>query len=255
MNVLKTRVKRSAVKILATTEDLFEKLCYLTKLSWKAGEGTEISIDTEDLANCLGVSERTISNHLKKLRELGLLVRLQKNRHTYELHNCVLADICNKKHKFIRCYLDSLKTVDNLLIFPTKVEKNSTSHIYMNQNKSNKSLALARENALRFKKAQEEACGSRCRTVQDMRGVLEEVFAGLDFQLSKRLCAFLVKAMQVKFKTLERFREYCERIKKSWIWYSGRIKSLIHYILKFGVIDAFAVNLVANVEDVSINLE
>ena len=45
MNVLKTHVKRSAVKILATTEDLFEKLCYLTKLSWKAGEGTEISID------------------------------------------------------------------------------------------------------------------------------------------------------------------------------------------------------------------
>ena len=45
--------------------------------------------------------------------------------------------------------------------------------------------------------------------------------------------------MKLKFKTLERFMEYCKAIMESWIFFSKRIKSKIHYILKLDVIDKF----------------
>jgi DNA-binding transcriptional ArsR family regulator len=72
---VKTNVKKSNIKILQNTEALFEKICYLTKLSLKEHEGTEITIDITDLANCLGINERTVRNHLKKLRESGMILQ------------------------------------------------------------------------------------------------------------------------------------------------------------------------------------
>jgi hypothetical protein len=112
------------------------------------------------------------------------------------------------------------------------MEKKATTHNIYDQDKSNKSQG-------EFLKNKEEGeVRPKRTTVQDMRAAAEEIF-GRNFNLDQRLCRFLVRAMELKFKTLERFREYCETIKKSWIYFSSRIRSLIHYILKFSVIDAF----------------
>jgi hypothetical protein len=230
-----THVKRSKVKVLQNTEALFEKLCYLTKVSLKAGGGTEILIDVSDLGNCIGVSGRTIRSHLKILCEFGVISRLDGVCHVYRLHDLVLADIVQKKrHKFLKVYLNNAdlnKAVDNALVFPFVLEEISTPHIYRTKDKSNKSL----ENFLR--KAEEGKC-LKTTTARDMGRVMSEVFEK-DWKLDKRLCRLLVAAMKLKFRTLERFRDYCEVVKKSWIWFSERIKSKVHYILKFGVIDKF----------------
>ena len=129
----RTCVKKNKVKILQNTEALFEKLCYLTKVSLKAGEGTKILIDVSDLANCLGVSERTIRDHLKILCEFGVINRIDA-RHIYELSDLVSGDIMQKKrHKFLRIYLkanvNAEKGVDNGLVFPFYREEISTSHM------------------------------------------------------------------------------------------------------------------------------
>jgi hypothetical protein len=65
-----------------------------------------------------------------------------------------------------------------------------------------------------LKKKEEEEVRPKRTTVQDMRAAAEEIF-GKDFNLDKRLCRLLMAAMKLKFKTLERFREYCENIRKS----------------------------------------
>jgi DNA-binding transcriptional ArsR family regulator len=111
----RTEVKKSNVKILQNTEALFEKICYLTKLSLKKGDGTKIFIDISDLANCLELSERTITNHLIILRKLGMIHRTHEDRHFYELQEDVLSDLVQKKrHKFLRVYLKAdHNSVDN----------------------------------------------------------------------------------------------------------------------------------------------
>jgi DNA-binding transcriptional ArsR family regulator len=93
MKKIKTNVDRSTVKILATTEFLFRRLCYLTEFSLKKGTGTEIWIDVYELADFFELSVRTIRNHLIILRKLGMIYRRDEHRHVYMLHEAVLADL------------------------------------------------------------------------------------------------------------------------------------------------------------------
>jgi hypothetical protein len=60
--------------------------------------------------------------------------------------------------------------------------------------------------------------------------------------VTDKLRRFLVAAMKLKFKTLERWEAFCRYVAASAFLMSGKIKSLIHRVIKFKFINKFLGN-------------
>jgi hypothetical protein len=235
-----TNIKHKKIKILPTTERLFERICYLTKLSLKSGKGTKVLVDPFDWSNCslLCVCDRTIRTHLKILCEAGMIRRMHESKHIYELHKLVLSDLLYKNHhSFYRVYLGKINenicetdAQDSPSIFSNCMEKKSEAYIYKNQeNKSYKSSE------------QKEGYESPEYTVQEAVMVMNEELGKIFCcnQLNQYTAKLIGGARKWKFKTLKMFRHYCKSIKESWIYHSRRIHNRFIYMLKFNVIDSF----------------
>jgi hypothetical protein len=76
----------------------------------------------------------------------------------------------------------------------------------------------------------------KTKTAQEALAIWNEV-TERDDRMSKPLARFLVAAIKLKFENLDRWREFCWRVKSSYFLMSARFRSVLYFALKFDVID------------------